>query len=77
MAKKRSYTKKGKGKGKGKSQKGGFYPSVMHGLMRISPFIMSAAGSQAIRLFQNDKKRMSMRAKSRSRVHSTRRDKRK
>jgi hypothetical protein len=76
MVKKRSYTKK-VGKGKGKSQKGGFYPSVMHGLMRISPLIMSAAGSQAMRLFQNDKKRMSMRAKSRSRVHSTRRDKRK
>ena len=57
---------------------GGFYPSIMTGVIRTGPYFMTAAVAQASRLIRNNKSRMSNRKGSRkgSRKRSRRRTKR-
>lgn len=48
----------------GCSLRGGFYPSVMGGMLKTGPYFMTAAMVQGVRLVGNNKTRM---AKRRSR----------
>ena len=47
-----------KGGGCGCSLRGGFYPSVMHGIATTGPYFMTAAVGQGIRLVRNETGRM-------------------
>jgi hypothetical protein len=62
---------------KASTARGGFYPSVMTGLIRTGPYFMTAAAAQASRLIRNNKTRMSKRKGSRkTRRRRTKRTKR-
>ena len=47
-----------KGGGCGCSLRGGFYPSVMHGIATTGPYFMTTAVAQGFRLVRNEKERM-------------------
>jgi hypothetical protein len=44
--------------------RGGFYPTLMGGVIQNGPYLMSAAFAQGARLIQGDKKRMSRRKRA-------------
>jgi hypothetical protein len=60
-------------KGCGCSFRGGFYPSVMHGIATTGPYFMTTAVAQGFRLIQNDKERMKSRRSRKSRRKTRRR----
>jgi len=45
--------------------RGGFYPSIMVGVTRVGPYLLTSAASQAVRLVNNNKTRMAKRRSSR------------
>lgn len=47
--------------------RGGFYPSVMTGLMRAGPYFITSAVMAGRLLIQNDRSRMAARGRGRSR----------
>lgn len=55
---------------RGRSLRGGFYPSVMGGMLKTGPYFMTVAVAQGVRLVGNNKTRM---AKRRGRSRGSRR----
>ena len=45
--------------------KGGYYPSIMQGLLRTGPYFTTLAISQGFRLIRNDTKRLANRSRKR------------
>lgn len=56
-----------------KKHKGGFYPSVMGPILKSGPMFLTLAGLQARKLYENDKKRLSSRRRSRKGTRKTKR----
>ena len=45
------------------AQRGGYYPSIMQGILRTGPYFTTIAVSQGIRLIRNNSKRMANRTR--------------